>query len=101
MTVYTMNDGKDVNTEHAVQVWNELTIHHESIHFGAATGYSTDHQKLYRSNRGCFWLEYWSDSVAEKRARYLSSAEAVRWLRNNHCELPDDLQDFTGPRSSQ
>ncbi len=91
MTVHPTDDGTYANTENTVSVWHELTIHHESIHFSAATGYSTFHQKLCRSNRGCYWLEYWSDSAAEKRARYLSATEAVRWLRNNHFELPDDL----------
>ncbi len=92
MVAYVMDDDTTVKTENAVAIWDEYTFHHESIHFSAATGTSTDHQRLHRSSQGCYWIEYWSDGNTERHAKYISAIEAQRWLLNNQGMLPDDLK---------
>lgn len=92
---YRMSDGTVVDTENASASWDEGTRWDGRNHISLATGTQWDHQRLYRSRRGRYWIE--STSQWQGRtpsAEWVSNEEATRWLlTNNHNPDEDDWPD--------
>lgn len=88
-------DGFIVDTANATAKWGEDTRWNGNNHISVHTGSQWEHQTLYRSRRGRYWIEYtsqWQGSTPH--AEWLSPQEAARWLLQNNDELPEDLTAF-------
>jgi hypothetical protein len=93
MARYRMDDGSVVDTEKAVQSWEEATRWDGRNHISQATGGQWNHQRLYKSRKGRYYVEHWSDwQGSTPHVEWVSPEEAVRWLLTNGEELPDDLK---------
>lgn len=82
-----------VKTENAGRSWDEGTRWDGNNHISLATSSQWDHQTLYRSRRGRYWIEctsQWQGSTP--RAEWISFEEAARWLLVNGHEVPKDLE---------
>jgi hypothetical protein len=92
MSTYRMSDGTVVKTENAQQHWNEDTYFDGRNRISKATGTQWDHQTLYKSRKGRYYLEnssQWQGS--HDSAEWVSNEEAARWLLANGEDLPADL----------
>lgn len=90
-----MDDGTVVDTDKATQSWAEETYFDGSNHISKATGSQWNHQTLYKSRKGRYYVEHtsqWQGSRAH--VEWVSREEAARWLLHNEHELPDDLKDL-------
>lgn len=96
MSRYQMSDGTVVNTDKAVAHWDEDTRWDGRNHISLATGSQWEHEVLYKTRRGRYYVEHtsqWQGSTPG--AEWISLEEATRWLlANNYDEanLPDDLK---------
>lgn len=92
MSTYRMDDNTVVNTENATAKWNEETTWDGNNHISVATGSQWAHERLYRSRKGRYYVEHWSQwQGTRERAEWVSQHHAAVWLRTNGHELPDDL----------
>ena len=95
MTRYRMSDGTVVETDRATQHWQEDTQWDGNNHISLVTGTQFDHQTLYQTRRGRYYVEntsQWQGRLPS--AEWVSLEEATRWLlTNNHDvdDLPEDL----------
>jgi hypothetical protein len=92
MARFKMDDGSVVDTKNAVASWNEDTRWDGRNHISVATGSQWNHQTLYRSRKGRYYIVHesqWQGSLPH--AEWVSNHEAARWLLANGEELPDDL----------
>lgn len=90
---YRMSDGTVVKTEKATQSWDETTFWNGNNHISKVTGTQWDHETLYRSRRGRYWVEHtsqWQGRVPH--AEWVSNEAAAQWLLTNEHELPEDLK---------
>ena len=94
MSTYRMSDGMVVKTENASLTWDEKTRWNGSNHISVATGSQWDHETLYRSRKGRYYIEHISQwQGSEPHAEWISDEEAVRWMITNDCEdIPDELK---------
>ncbi len=95
MARYRMNDGKIVDSDKAVETWNEATWWNGSNHISINTGSQWEHETLYRSAKGRYWKEY--DSAyreGQGEANYVVPFLAATWLIANGHPLPEDLRQF-------
>lgn len=99
MSVYRMSDGTVVNTDKASTHWEEDTRWDGRNHISVATGSQWEHQTLYRSRKGRYYIEHcsqWQGSTPG--AEWVSNEEAVRWLiANGHKETDDDFPEELKP----
>jgi hypothetical protein len=89
-----MSDGTVVDTENASQHWDEATRWNGNNHISVATGSQWEHQTLYRSRRGRYYIEHtsqWQGSTPS--AEWVSNEEAARWLLANELEVPAELAE--------
>jgi hypothetical protein len=94
MARYEMSDGMIVDTANASQTWLEETDWDGNNHISRATGSQWDHQRLYRSRRGRYYIvsfSQWQGSMPS--AEWISNEEAARWLLKMGHDLPDDLKE--------
>ena len=94
MARYRMSDGTVVDTENASQHWDEATRWNGNNHISVATGSQWEHQTLYRSRRGRYYIEHtsqWQGSTPS--AEWVSNEEAARWLLANEHEVPAELSE--------
>ena len=92
MARYRMDGGTVVDTDNSTQHWNEATRWNGNNHISVATGSQWDHETLYRSRKGRYYVEHssqWQGSLDS--AEWVSNAEAARWLLANEHEIPDEL----------
>jgi len=92
MARYRMSDGTVVDTANASQHWDEDTRWNGNNHISVATGSQWEHQTLYRSRRGRYYIEHtsqWQGSTPS--AEWVSNEEAARWLLANEHEVPAEL----------
>ena len=90
---YKLDDGTIVKTENATAHWDEGTGFDGRNRFSKATGSEWDHETLYRSRKGRYWLEHTSQrSGTTDRAQWIDKHAAAQWLLANGHELPEDLQ---------
>ena len=84
-----------VDTDKAAQSWAEATRWNGSNHISKATGSQWEHETLYLSARGRYWIESTSQYQGSiPSARFVEREEAARWLLLNEHELPEDLGDL-------
>lgn len=93
MSTYKMTDGTIVKDENAVHSWEEDVRWNGNNHISIPTGSQWEHQKLYKTRRGRYWVEHWSQyQGSTPHAEWLSEHEAARWLLQNDHDLPEDLE---------
>jgi len=93
MSRYRMDDHTIVDTDNATQSWKEDTRWDGNNHISVATGSQWDHQRLYRSRKGRFYVECTSQWQGRlDRAEWISLHQAAAWLLANDEELPPDLE---------
>lgn len=92
MTAYKMDDNTVVNTNNATNWWSEDTYFDGNNHISAATGSQWNHETLYRSRKGRYYV-VWSSQYqgSQSRAEWISNRQAALWLLNNDHILPDEL----------
>jgi hypothetical protein len=94
MARYRMDDGVIVDTKRATEHWDEKTRWNGNNHISVNTGSQWAHQRLYRSAKGRYWIECWSQWQGSlPYARWLDRAETAKWLLLNECDVPEDLAD--------
>lgn len=92
MARYRMSDGTVVDTKNATKSWEEATRWDGHNHISVATGSQWDHQTLYRSRRGRYYIEHESQwQCSAPSAEWVSNEEACRWLLANSREVPEEL----------
>lgn len=92
MSVYRMEDGTVVNTEKSKQHWDEAKDWNGSNHISRVTGTQWNHEILYESRKGRFYVEHWSQwQGSQSHVEWVSEQEAVRWLLLNDEEVPERL----------
>lgn len=84
-----------VDTENAIDSWDETTRFDGKNEISAATGSQWNHQTLYKSRKGRYYIENFSQwQGSSPSAEWVSPQEATRWLILNEHELPDDLKQY-------
>jgi len=92
MSRYRMSDGSVVDTANATAHWEEDTYFDGHNRISRATGSQWEHQKLYRSRKGRYYVEHWSQWQGSRdTAEWVSNEEAARWLLANEQEIPAEL----------
>lgn len=90
---YRMESGDVVNTDKAVQCWEEETYFDGTNQISRATGSQWDHETLYRSRRGRFYVVHESQWQGSKdHCEWVDEREAVRWILVNEGDIPEDLE---------
>ena len=93
MTRYSMSNGTVLDTDKAAQSWKEATRWNGNNHISVATGSQWEHQTLYRSRKGRFYLEHESECQGSlSSAEWIDEHRAVAWLLVNGHEVPADLE---------
>jgi hypothetical protein len=93
MSTYEMDDGTIVKTENATASWKEDKNWDGRNYISVATGSQWDHEMLYRSKKGRYYIE--STSQWQGRTdtvRWVSNRQAAIWLIANDHELPEELE---------
>jgi hypothetical protein len=83
-------DGGIVNTEIAKNSWEESSYFDGNNHISNATGSQWEHQKLYESSKGNFYIvseSYGAPSTAE----FVDDKHAVEWMLQNDEDPPERL----------
>jgi len=88
------NDIRD--TSKAAQRWEEATDWNGNNYISRATGSQWEHEALYRSAKGRYYVVSWSQwqGSGPGQAWWLSPREAALWLTSNDHEIPPDLEAF-------
>ena len=93
MSKYRMDDGTVVDTDKAQQSWGEATFWDGRNHISKASGSQWNHQTLYRSRKGRYYVEHTSQWQGSRdHVEWVSNEEAARWLLHNDHPLPDDIR---------
>jgi hypothetical protein len=94
MSKYRMDDNTIVDTTRATHTWEEDSRWDGSNHISVATGSQWDHEDLYRSRKGRYYIVHssqWQGSTP--CAEWISHRAAAAWLLNNAHEIPAELAD--------
>ena len=95
MARYRMDDGTVVDTDRASARWEEARRWDGRNQISVNTGDQWKHQTLYRSRRGRYYVEHWSQwQGSTAHVEWVSPQEAARWLTLNAEELPGDLKQY-------
>ena len=95
MTRYKMDDGIIVDTDLATAVWQEATDCDGNNHISRATGSQWEHETLYRSAKGRYYIERTSQwSGSRPSAAWVEPEEAAAWLLAMDKDLPEDLAEY-------
>ncbi len=95
MTKFKMDDGTVVDTENAQESWDEATEWDGNNHISKATGSQWNHETLYKSRKGRYYVEHSSQWQGSRpHVEWVSPEAAARWLILNNHELPDELQKY-------
>ena len=87
-----MDDGTVVDTENATEYWKERTRWNGQNILSVATGTEWDHQTLYRSRRGRYYIERTSQWQGyTPGAEWVSLRAAAAWLALNEHDIPTEL----------
>ena len=95
MSKYQMDGGTVVDTAKASQVWEESSNWDGHNFISVNTGSQWEHQTLYRSRKGRYYIEH--DSAYQQgrsHCEWVSEYEATRWLILNKKELPEELKQY-------
>jgi hypothetical protein len=94
MATYRMDDGTVVKTENATKHYAEATYFDGHNRISVATGSQWEHQTLYRSRKGRYYVEHTSQWQGSRdSAEWVSHAEAARWLLANDEDVPTELAE--------
>ena len=94
MSIYHV-DGVIVNTDKSEKHWKESTRWNGNNHISVNTGSQWEHETLYKSSKGRYYLIYesqWQGSTPS--CRFITDEEAVKWLLLNDHELPEELESL-------
>lgn len=95
MARYRIEGDGIVDTDKATAYWQESTRWDGRNKISVNTGSQWDHQTLYKSRRGRYYLLHWSQwQGSTPHAEWVSPEEAARWLLLNEEELPADLEQY-------
>lgn len=95
MARYRMDDGTVVDTQNAQAFWTEAKDWDGRNHISRATGTQWNHQTLYKSRKGRYYIEHTSQWQGSRpHVEWVSPQEAARWLIHNDHELPEDLKQY-------
>jgi hypothetical protein len=92
MSKYRTEDGTILDTSKAAQSWSETTDWDGNNRISRATGSQWNHQTLYLSSKGRYYLVHssqWQGSLPH--AEIVSNEAAAAWLVNNDREVPAEL----------
>lgn len=95
MARYRIEGDGLVDTDKATASWEEDTRFDGNNQISVATGSQWDHQTLYRSRKGRYYLVHesqWQGSTPH--AEWVSPEEATRWLVLMEYDLPEDLKQY-------
>jgi hypothetical protein len=81
MAVYALESGTILDTERAVQFWEEQQ--------SAAKDFQAE--VLYYSRKGNYWLAYTPHGGGQRTAKLVTASVAVAWLLHRKLPLPQDL----------
>jgi len=98
MSIYRTENNNIFNTNLASRSYQEETDWNGNNHISRATGSQWEHETLYRSSKGRWYIEHtsqWQGSLPS--ARDVTEKEAAEWLVLNGHELPQELADATKP----
>ena len=99
MSKYRMEDGRVLNTDKASAEWEEAINWNGQNFVSRPTGSQWEHETLYRSSKGRYWLEHRSDRPGSRpHAELVTNQRAAAWLLANDHELP---QDLAGPGKAE
>lgn len=88
-------EGSIVDTSKASRCWSEDTYFDGRDQISVNTGSEWEHQTLYRSRKGRYYIvssSAWQGTA--RTAEWVSPQEATRWLLLNKEELPADLKEY-------
>ena len=95
MAKFRMDGGVIVNTEKASESWDEATYWDGRNHISKAPGSQWNHETLYRSRKGRYYVVSSSAYQGSRdSAEWVSNAEAARWLLLMGHDLPEELKEF-------
>jgi hypothetical protein len=91
MATYKMSDGMVVKTENASAFWKDGQRWDGRNLVSMATNSQWEHQTLYRSRKGRYYIEHMTGCPGRRpRAEWVSNEEATRWLLANEHESTDE-----------
>lgn len=95
MAKFKMDDGTVLNTDKATQEWTEDTRWNGNNHISVNTGSQWEHQTLFKSAKGRYYLVHSSAYQGSlSHAELISNEEAAGWLLTNREDLPEDLKQY-------
>ena len=95
MSVYSMDDGTVVDTDLSSQKWDENTYWDGNNMCSSATQSQWNHQTLYRSRKGRYYIEHTSAYQGTNFwCEWITRRDAAGWLLSQDLSLPDDLLDL-------
>jgi hypothetical protein len=93
MARYRLEDGTVLDSDLATQSWEEKRDFDGKNHISRATGSQWEHETLYRSKKGRYWIEHASDWQGSLPGASLVTEEAAAaWLLLMERRLPEDLK---------
>jgi len=94
MARYQMEDGTVLDTERSTQSWDEESDWNGSNWVSRATGSQWNHETLYRSRRGRYYIEHISQMQGVRaRAAWIEKRDAAAWLLLMGHKIPDELAE--------
>jgi hypothetical protein len=95
MARYRMEDGVVVDTRNATASWQEKEDWDGRNFISRATGSQWEHQTLYRSRKGRYYIEHTSQWQGSRPyAEWVSPQAAAEWLLLMDEEIPEDLRQY-------
>lgn len=82
-----------IDTDQVQRSWAEDTVWDGSNHISKNTGSQWEHEELFQSNKGQFFIEHtsqWQGSTAS--VTLVTPEAATQWLLLNDREVPEDLK---------
>ena len=92
MSRYKMDDGTVIDTKNSIADWDEARRWDGQNMISVASGSQWHHEKLRKSRKGRYYIEYesqWGNCLP--RADWISKRAAAAWLLANGHGIPDDL----------
>jgi hypothetical protein len=89
-----MPDEIVVDTDKATATYDEKTDWDGRNRISRATGSQWDHETLYRSAKGRWYLVHTSQRTGTMpRAEWVKPGQAAAWLIHNDHDIPPELED--------
>jgi hypothetical protein len=90
---FRLEDGIILNTDKAEASWQEAREWDGRNHISVNTGSQWNHQTLYLSAKGRYYLVHESQwQGSQPTANLITDEEAASWLLRNEHKLPEKLQ---------